>query len=281
MSTGDRGVSGLRRALAVAGAETQILSLWQIADTATIDLMKTYYQKLLAGAGRSEAMHETQRELLHRPASSHPFYWASFVVSGEPGPLSSVQPRVSRRAGPEGARAQGERTAKVLLWALPAEPGKEAARGSIVQSIARAASGDPRFTGIDPALITQARLTLGLTDTTLTVNQACRFGEMSDIDQIILIDGYELGSRSAEKRRIDVSGTWADKQSSFTESSVWLSVKLRSVDVSTCGTSGEIPISGHGRHLGGSESAPRGALLRAQHRFERHLRDTLRGLAQQ
>jgi CHAT domain-containing protein len=282
VSMGDRGVSGLRRALAVAGAETQVLSLWQISDAGTIDLMKAYYQRVLAGAGRSAAMHETQRELLQRPASSHPFYWASFIVSGQPGPLAGLQRGTSEQASSSSARAgAGERPAKVLLWALPGEPGKEAARGHIVQSIARAVSGDPRFTSIDPATITLARLTLGLTDTTLTINQACRFGEMAGIDRLVLIDGYDLGARSAEKRRIDVSGRWADKQSSFTESSVWLSVKLLGVDVATCATSGEIPISGHGRYVGGSESAPQGALLRAQDRFERHLRARFRELAQQ
>jgi hypothetical protein len=226
-------------------------------------------------------MHETQRELLQRPASSHPFYWASFIVSGEPGPLSRLQHTTSQQAGSKSARAgTGAGPARVLLWALPAEPGKEAARGRIVQSIARAVSGDPRFTGIDPAAITQARLALGLTDTTLTINQACRFGEMAGIGRILLIDGYDLGARSAEKRRIDISGTWADQQSSFTESSVWLSVKLLSVDVTTCGMADEIPISGNGRHIAGSESALQGALLRAQHRFERHLRARLRQVAQ-
>lgn len=34
------GVDGLRRALVLAGSETQVMSLWQVSDTATRDLMR-------------------------------------------------------------------------------------------------------------------------------------------------------------------------------------------------------------------------------------------------
>ncbi len=40
------GVYGLRRALAIAGAESQLITLWLVDDFATKDLMMSYYQRL-------------------------------------------------------------------------------------------------------------------------------------------------------------------------------------------------------------------------------------------
>ncbi|MBD2212959.1 tetratricopeptide repeat protein [Nostoc linckia FACHB-104] len=76
------GVYGLRRALVIAGSQTQLLSLWQVADDGTKDLMVKYYEKLQAGKGRHEALREVQLELLNHPQYQHPYYWASFIPSG-------------------------------------------------------------------------------------------------------------------------------------------------------------------------------------------------------
>ena len=47
------GVFGLRRALVVAGAETQVMSLWQVDDNATKELMAHFYHNLKSGQVRS------------------------------------------------------------------------------------------------------------------------------------------------------------------------------------------------------------------------------------
>ncbi|HEY9284886.1 MAG TPA: CHAT domain-containing protein, partial [Pyrinomonadaceae bacterium] len=101
------GVYGLRRALVLAGAESQVMSLWQVSDDATRDLMIDYYKRLQAGEGRTEALRQVQLSMLRSGAReaagaqrglagqagqqppptagdrSHPFYWASFIQSGE------------------------------------------------------------------------------------------------------------------------------------------------------------------------------------------------------
>lgn len=46
---------GLRRALVLAGAETQLVSMWKVDDEATRELMVAYYRALEQGAGRSQA----------------------------------------------------------------------------------------------------------------------------------------------------------------------------------------------------------------------------------
>ncbi|WP_051463628.1 CHAT domain-containing tetratricopeptide repeat protein [Leptolyngbya sp. PCC 6406] len=77
------GVYGLRRAFGIAGAETQLLSLWQVDDFGTQSLMARYYEKLMAGMGRSEALRVVQLEMINRGGEySHPYYWAAFVLAG-------------------------------------------------------------------------------------------------------------------------------------------------------------------------------------------------------
>ncbi len=77
------GVYGLRRALAIAGSESQVISLWQVNDLATRDLMVDYYKGLQAGQGRTEALRQAQLVMLQNKARSHPYYWACFINSGE------------------------------------------------------------------------------------------------------------------------------------------------------------------------------------------------------
>jgi len=77
------GVYGLRRALVLAGSESQVMSLWSVSDTATRDLMIDYYTRLQGGEGRGEALRQVQLKMLASKNSQHPYYWASFIQSGE------------------------------------------------------------------------------------------------------------------------------------------------------------------------------------------------------
>ncbi|MDY7020057.1 MAG: CHAT domain-containing tetratricopeptide repeat protein [Cyanobacteriota bacterium] len=77
------GVYGLRRAFTLAGAESQLISLWKVDDTGTKELMTQYYQRLLQNQGRSEAFRQTQLEMLKSEKYQHPYYWAAFVVVGD------------------------------------------------------------------------------------------------------------------------------------------------------------------------------------------------------
>lgn len=92
------GVFGLRRALVVAGAQTQVMSLWKVDDEATRDLMVAYYKKLKTGGGRSEGLRQVQLEMLATPARSHPYFWASFIPSGDPRSLDGkpVEPQFAK-----------------------------------------------------------------------------------------------------------------------------------------------------------------------------------------
>ena len=109
------GVFGLRRALVLSGARSQVVSLWKVDDKATEALMTAFYTRLTAGEDRVQALRQVQRDMregrLSQPTRSagsrgrvnlvstsksdavdlsgwrHPFYWASFGLSGADGPV--------------------------------------------------------------------------------------------------------------------------------------------------------------------------------------------------
>jgi CHAT domain-containing protein len=83
------GVYGLRRAFAIAGAESQLLSLWQVDDFGTQSLMARYYENLTAGMGRSGALRAVQLEMIDSQSRyAHPYYWAAFILAGDWQPLA-------------------------------------------------------------------------------------------------------------------------------------------------------------------------------------------------
>ena len=90
------GVFGLRRAFAIAGARTLVMSLWKVDDEVTHKLMAGFYRHLLAGAGRAEALRQAQMEI--RDDHPHPCYWAGFICQGDPNPLP--QPLTASSAEP-------------------------------------------------------------------------------------------------------------------------------------------------------------------------------------
>jgi CHAT domain-containing protein len=77
------GVYGLRRAFVLAGSESQLMSLWDVSDEGTKELMTKYYQRILKGEGRSEALRQVQLEMLRSQEYSNPYYWSAFIPSGD------------------------------------------------------------------------------------------------------------------------------------------------------------------------------------------------------
>jgi len=77
------GVYGLRRAFVLAGTETLVMSLWPVSDYVTREMMTAYYDGLKQGLGRGEALRQVQISMLKHKGREHPFYWASFIQSGE------------------------------------------------------------------------------------------------------------------------------------------------------------------------------------------------------
>jgi CHAT domain-containing protein len=88
------GVYGLRRAFTLAGARSQLTSLWKVNDKGTKDLMVDYYRRLSQGKSRAEALREVQLAMLRGESKGDngmsyqsPYFWGSFVPIGDWQPL--------------------------------------------------------------------------------------------------------------------------------------------------------------------------------------------------
>jgi CHAT domain-containing protein/tetratricopeptide (TPR) repeat protein len=79
------GVFGLRRAFALAGAKTLVMSLWKVPDAETGELMEAFYRGVLEGQPRADALRAAQRAM--KESKPDPFYWGAFICQGDPGPL--------------------------------------------------------------------------------------------------------------------------------------------------------------------------------------------------
>jgi CHAT domain-containing protein/tetratricopeptide (TPR) repeat protein len=79
------GMISLTRGFIYAGAPRVLVSLWDVPDQETSQLMQSFYrnllkQKLPAG----EALRQAQVEMWRRGKSSAPFFWAAFSLQGDP-----------------------------------------------------------------------------------------------------------------------------------------------------------------------------------------------------
>ena len=61
-----------------------VASLWNVNDTATAELMKSFYANLKKGQSKDEALREAKLGLLHgrQVTWRNPYYWAPFVLVG-------------------------------------------------------------------------------------------------------------------------------------------------------------------------------------------------------
>src|SRR5437016_8391548 len=72
---------GLQRGLFCAGATTLLLSLWDVHDQSTAQLMGHFYERYIQGTDMAVALQIAMQEL--RQKKPHPFYWAPFVLVGK------------------------------------------------------------------------------------------------------------------------------------------------------------------------------------------------------
>jgi CHAT domain-containing protein len=69
------------RAFLFAGSESVIFGLWQVNDESTAKLFIEMYRNL-RDTSKAEALRKAKLSLLKDPATSHPCYWAPFILVG-------------------------------------------------------------------------------------------------------------------------------------------------------------------------------------------------------
>jgi CHAT domain-containing protein len=84
------GVTGLTWALFVAGVPSTVVSQWKVESASTRDLMLSFHRQLRtsspaakARATKAEALRQAALKVMKNPETSHPFYWAGFVLVGD------------------------------------------------------------------------------------------------------------------------------------------------------------------------------------------------------
>lgn len=80
LSSGE-GVYGLQRGLKVAGAKSILMSLWQVNDLTTQELMTTFYEEWLSSGDKLQAFRTAQQKIKNK--YPHPYYWGGFVMVGD------------------------------------------------------------------------------------------------------------------------------------------------------------------------------------------------------
>jgi CHAT domain-containing protein len=81
------GVIGLTWALFIAGVPSTVVSQWKVESASARELMLGFHRYLRAPSRESltkaEALRMAALKMMKNPSTSHPFYWAGFVLVGD------------------------------------------------------------------------------------------------------------------------------------------------------------------------------------------------------
>jgi CHAT domain-containing protein/Tfp pilus assembly protein PilF len=82
------GVYNLQRAFQQAGARSVVMSMFNIPDQSTAELMKRFYSYWLSGISKSAALRQSALNILsdrrQEHGTGHPLFWGGFVLVGNP-----------------------------------------------------------------------------------------------------------------------------------------------------------------------------------------------------
>jgi CHAT domain-containing protein len=72
---------GMVRGLLYAGAQSLLVTLWDVHDRSTSKFMHSFYTRLGKDSSKAEALRSAVIEL--REQHPHPYYWAPYVLVGK------------------------------------------------------------------------------------------------------------------------------------------------------------------------------------------------------
>ncbi|MCK5067736.1 MAG: CHAT domain-containing protein, partial [Bacteroidales bacterium] len=85
------GMMSLARGFIYAGCPSIVMTLWQVADKSSSELMTSFYKYLKKGKSKQEAMRLAKIDYLELAddLTSNPYFWSGFVVLGDSSPIYS------------------------------------------------------------------------------------------------------------------------------------------------------------------------------------------------
>jgi CHAT domain-containing protein len=88
LRTGE-GVISLARGFVSAGGESVVMSLWEVDDMHSTEVVLSFYDNLKMGMTKSSALQQAKREFLKEAyqLQGHPYFWATLVLYGDDAPL--------------------------------------------------------------------------------------------------------------------------------------------------------------------------------------------------
>jgi CHAT domain-containing protein len=88
--SGGEGVVGLSRAFLFAGTRSLLASLWPVADRSGSRLVVGFYESLLAGLPKDEALRRSRARILEESPEAPPYLWAGLELFGDPAPVQGI-----------------------------------------------------------------------------------------------------------------------------------------------------------------------------------------------
>lgn len=80
------GMIGFSWAMFIAGVPSLVVSQWKVESAGTRDLMVNFHRSLITNPRtKTVALRQASLKLMRNPETSHPFYWAGFVLVGDGG----------------------------------------------------------------------------------------------------------------------------------------------------------------------------------------------------
>jgi CHAT domain-containing protein/Tfp pilus assembly protein PilF len=85
------GLINLARGFLYAGAESMVLTLWDVSDYSSSRLISSFYSSLAASNPKDIALREAKlaKEFTTDPVKAHPYYWAGYILVGDTEPIKS------------------------------------------------------------------------------------------------------------------------------------------------------------------------------------------------
>ena len=94
MQTEGEGIFSIARGFAYAGCPSILMSLWKVSDKTTAEIMGYFYQNLVKGMQKDEALRRAKITYIENSddTKAHPSMWAAFIALGNNAPIHVPSP---------------------------------------------------------------------------------------------------------------------------------------------------------------------------------------------